>query len=680
MPSPQKTQEILNFVADNPQDPRSIAATQKLGLSPKAIGAWKQVKDDPNLPQRTAVRNKVFNQIADHLPASQEGGGGAGFVNRLVVENLIDSEPELKQKYLQSKGFETRVNEAGDVEVKKPGAAQYSAIDPEGIDRFDLFDIGGDVLEGIVTGIATGAKALGLVGAPATGGASLAAASGLGAAATGGFEAARQGVGMAVGAREEVDPGRIAQSVLIGGAVPFAAPLLSKFGGKVLEAAPKLKPEAAAIKEAAKKIGAKATPGQLYDSRFIQDLEGSLVQASSKLGGLKLRGTVEANKKVLSETSEEILSLASGKTAFEIGSETKDQVLKKLAEKLQPAEEIYNRLEERLRRGAFKPEVGDTINKASQLVKKFKWDKGTVGSLKSYRQDISKAKNLTDIKGIRTAVRNEASMAARQGDFSKAKALGELGAELTVARSKTLRTLANNETVGDAADILQSLDFADKTYAESIGFVENALLNRGKQIKGGPLSSAKQFFEKTPETQIINKVLKTADPKKMQAVKEAFPEAFETLKTGKIQEILERSTVGGDINAKKLIKIINNMPPESARLIFDAEKKEAAAAMQTFLEDPSQTGKSLDFQNFLTGFSLLSQASSLLKSGALKAATKSGQTRELIEGIAQNQLVKPFASGLGARATTEIGIRQFMPPTESQGFNIPNGFKIPGGP
>ena len=130
-----------------------------------------------------------------------------------MIKNLISENTDLQQKYLQKKGFQTRL--VGDrVEVRQPGQERFSVIDPEGFDLFDVTDVAGDIAEAIATAAASGAKAIGLVGAPATAGGSLLAGSALGGAATGGFETARQGVGIAAGLREEFDPGTVSYTHL----------------------------------------------------------------------------------------------------------------------------------------------------------------------------------------------------------------------------------------------------------------------------------------------------------------------------------------------------------------------------------------------------------------------------------------------------------------------------------
>ena len=199
MPSVKDTELILDYIAENPDTEKAQAAKAKMGLSDNAVSAWKTVQLNPSHPKRTEVRNKIFDTVANSLPADQSGQGGASFKDRFVVQNLIDRDPILQQKYLEKQGYQTKHTNEG-LLVKKPGDAQYKALDPKGLDWFDAFDIVSDVGEAVVTGLATGSKALGALAAPATAGSSLLGSSLVSGVATGAYETAKQGVANAVGA------------------------------------------------------------------------------------------------------------------------------------------------------------------------------------------------------------------------------------------------------------------------------------------------------------------------------------------------------------------------------------------------------------------------------------------------------------------------------------------------
>ena len=668
--------QALDWVADNPNSPQAGEIMQVLGVDSEDIQAWDYARKNPNDKNTTALKNVVFDKVARSNPAVEEQA--VGFLDRFMIKNLISENTDLQENYLRKKGFETR--RVGDrVEVRQPGQERFGVIDPEGFDLFDVTDLVGDAAEAIATAAATGAKALGFVGAPATGGGSLLAGSALGGAATGGFEAARQGVGIAAGLREEIDPGRIAQATAIGATVPGATQLAGKLfsgigkGVRALSRA-KMKPEAEAIEAAAQEIGAKATPGQLIDSATLQRLESAQAQSAGKLGGIGLRQQVQQNIRATQEAAEQIVKEVSGKTAFETGQEAGAQLTKELAERLKPAESIYQKYEGIFSRKAFKPDMGRIKAAIGDLKKEFRLDDKALGFIDNIDSKLPEIKNLDDVKRLRTLVRDSFDPM----DKAKSRVVSRLGSELTEVRSDTLKRLAE-ERGGDFFDVAKKeIEQADSIYKGSINDIKEAILRPGQKMRMSPKKQLADFMERTPEIDRINKVLKTNDPKKIAAVKRAFPESFETLRQGKIQEIATRAETQGAVNPRKLANMMDKLPPETARLIFGAEAAGKAKALKTFLDSiPPMTGPSgtpAGLEIFRT-FNVLSQAASVGRSRFSK----------LLENIARGKDI-PTRLGRGlqtpsARGAAVFGVRQLTPPPrDNRGLqlNIPSrGLNIP---
>ena len=669
MPTVKETEQILDYISQNPGSIKSNAAKQKLGISDSAVSSWKAIRENPNHPKAAQVKNKIFDQISTSMPAKQEPGG-TGFVDRFVVKNLIDRDPDLQEKYLQKKGYDTRIVD-GELQAKTKDQVQFSAVDPEGFDRFDVFDVFGDALEAVVTGVASGAKAIGLVGAPATGGAALAAGSALGGAATAGFEAAKQGVAQAVGAREDFDVSRITQAGIMGATIPG----VTKAAGGALKAvgkglgfgmgkAVKLKPDATAIKEAAEEIGAKATPGQLFDSPLVQKLESSLQQSAGKLGGIGLRAQTQANQKAAREAGELIVKDASRKTAFEVGQEAEEKILNTLEKRLAPAEEIYKKYEDLFKNTKF--DKKSILNQIESIKNNFKGDEKVLSALKSQKNIVDNIDNISALKSFRSRLGQRARGISE--DPVTKKALMELYDATTNARTDALLDAASKQGGGVFEAAQREIKIADGLYKEVANDVKEALADRGSRIVGSPRSIAKRFFEKTPEVNRINKILKTNDPKKIAAIEKTFPEAFNVLRAGKIDEIMERSLSKGEISPRKLTNIINKMPKETQLLVFGKNAIKKADALKTYLDNlpdklgPSGTPEGLEFFGL---FNILKQATSFGRQGLMDTLTNSQLGKDIFAKVGSS-LQAP-----GTVAGAAFGARQFMPPTKDE-FNTPD--------
>jgi len=632
MPKIADDRRALDILAEDPTNSAAPQIMGKLGVNQDDVRAFQisnkleaENPDDPRIPQ---LRNKVFKKVAETNPSEDMGfftTGGAGGFDRFVAKNIIDQNPQVQETYFKRKGFQTRFID-GNLEVRKETDVNFKPVDPEGIDAFDAFDVVGDIIEGAVATLAEtgGAIVGGLTGAP-LGPVGIGAGIGVGKALGGGvttalFETGRQLASKAFGAREEIE----GQPILQAGAIGALLPAALRGGGTVLKGTSKviskglskfqggLKKTAPEIEAAARELGAKATPGQLFDSRIVQELESAQAQSGGMIGGISTRKQIEQNKQAVQEVADALVSEASSKSKFELGDEVGQMLSEDLATKLAPAEAIYSGLENQFKRKAFTPNVSPLKAKIEQLQKEFKFDKEAMGALSDVEKSIfkveknidtgedeiiSQIKNLDDLKKFKTSIGR--IIGSDSGNFSKRDALSPLYGAATETRSKTLLDLAEKADLekGGKGEFFKKakadIELADQIYKESIGEISNVILKPGEKLKGGPKRALQKFLEKTPEIERIKKILNTNDPKKIAKVKADFPEAFEKLRGSRIAEIAESSSVGGEVNPLKLSKKINALPPESIKLLFGENAEKKAKALQIFLQNvPKPTGPS----------------------------------------------------------------------------------------
>ena len=449
---------------------------------------------------------------------------------------------------------------------------------------------------------------------------------------------------------------------------------LLKAGGKAISKAVPLQEGAEQVIKAAKKLGVKPTPGQLYDSQLVKKLESALVQQRGKIGGAKLRSQIDDNIKVLKKEADNLVSRSSGKSAIEIGSEAKDQINKAVQKRLQSASDLYNRFEDAY--GKAKADIQPIRDALDDLASRFagtpelakvkKWQKSIdkvtkkkVGKevVKSREAQVKTIENLKEFRTSVGKLRASADPAERQ----IASRLYEAASK---ARSDSLVDAA--EFSGDLAEgVAESLiRQADEIYSQTAKEVET-LLTRGKKVKGGVKRAVEDFLEKTSDESIVEKLIKSADFEKTDAIRKAFPEAFETLRIGKIDNIAARAAVKGEISPNRLSKIINSMSEPTAELILGKGAKAKGRALKTFLDsvpeklNPSGTA---EMANLVKMFNILSQVGSVSQSVALSALTSGMKIQRA------GQVVSGFSLPLGA--TQALG-KTILPKDKNQGFNTP---------
>lgn len=687
MPELNVIKQSLDTIADNPNHPKAGAVMEKLGLDVTAVNAWKAIKDNPQHPKAAEVKNKIFDRIANTLPADPVKGrfevGPLSFNERFDIKNLLDRDPIAAQKFL-----ETRVDEQGNrkyvarvrdgkLEVRKPDQPVFQDIEFEGMDIIDPFDIAFDIGKSLFEGAAATAGLI--AGAPLGPAASGAAAVTAGTAAGAFTEGLKQSIAKGMGLREDYDPGRITQEALISGAGSIIGPagkrLAQATGGLIKRTAPKMVADAQAIKEAGKRLGIKPMLRQLYDSDTVRLLEENLEKTLGTIPGAGIRRQAKKNIEKLDEIADAMIGSAKNVDIVDVGESAKDSIKKSLAKRLEPIEEIYNNVQGFLKGVDDYIDVDYMKKNADELIGKHKFSDSAATAVNKFKNKIDQVDTLADLKEFRTTIFNDIKEAQAKKNFAEVRALSDVYQVLTKARSRSLDAMIDNapqkgSELAQAAKI--ALQKADKQFAELNNQVKAAIVERGKKAMG----SAKQIvdgFDEILEKDFVRKMLNVNDPKRIKLFKQEFPEAFEILREGKIAEI-SKASLNAKTNSLRINTIMNRiekMPRASKELIFGEDAIRKVKDLQTLFKvmpppiNPSGTSHNLMSP---TGFTkaLISNFSALSDRARLSILTNQASLGNFIEGTAN------LIGDTGAVAIARSIIRNEIP-TEAQerSFGIP---------
>jgi len=601
MPTIDETATILDYIVENPGNPKAIQARQKLGVSDDALQAWQAVKENPDHEKKTQVRNKVFDEVAMAQPAGEVGRfspGGADAVTRLAVKNLINESPKEIEGYLQRRGFQTRVVD-GAFQVKKPGETQFKPLDSEKFDIFDIPDLAGDVIEGIATGFGfLGGSVGGLPGAVAGG-----------AVGAGLAETARQAVGKATGVRREIDPLLVAESAGFGA----AGGAIGKIGGEALKATGRglgkamaklaggatVKPERAEIEAAAERLGLRPTPGQLIDSKTLQEMEEIAFNQRQIFQTAPLRTQKERNKKIVQSVADDILKTNTFIDKEISGVQAKNEIVKVIENRLEKPEAIYSQFEETLGQlpilssskglaavGEKQAAKNAFEQRGDEIIKRLKGDRKTVNLVRSIIEDSKTLENINDIKVFRTTI---GGMIDAQSSPNTKYAARELYKAASDWRKEALVNAAKASGDKELADkAVKILSKADQEYKKVIDDLNTAILPRGKEIKLGPREGLQQFFNKYADSKYIYQTLDTQDTERIKVLRDEFPEAFEIMRDAVIQKMAERSGT-----PKAILKKVENLPANAKKLLFGEDALQKAEDLRIWinsLPDPKEIG------------------------------------------------------------------------------------------
>lgn len=607
--------EALNWLKSAPESPGKSPVMDVLGIDNEDLTALKWVDQNPNHEKAQEVKNIVYQKMADKLPVIQEQGVSAK--ERFTVKNLLDTAgPEIQQKYLQDKGYATRVKN-DQLQVRKADQGIWSVVDPNEIDIQDLLDHVGDVIE-IGAGI------------PATLGGGFAGGAAVGA----GFEAGKQALGKALGVRESVSPFEVGVQGALGGLGAKAGQLIGKGAEKAYSSTLKYLADAVpaknveAVTKAAKALGIdKLFPTQKVESKLVERLTSEQID-TGLLGGYKARSLMRQASTAVENEAKSLVSEAASKTPYEFGDQITKQVEEAVAKKLAPAKELYSQLETNLKFIPVKKQELQSV--ISDLQNEFKLS-GTSGELRNIAKDLSTIRSLDDLKAVRTSIGGRKSIVTSP---ETAKLYDTAYQKLTDVRSNVLKDNYPNQKA--------AIEKADSIYKQTATEIEN--LFGLKAIKGSVTGAVGKQLENLPKEKVLDKIFKTGDLDQLKGLQTNFPTIFEDARKFKLSQIADKATYQGELTPTRLVKEIDKLTPEVSNLLFGAEGSAKAKNLKIYLDSlPKNMNLSGTTHQKLTLDVLnpLSQAASvgrsillgLIESNALKpAGAISGVTKGLIGG------------------------------------------------
>jgi len=350
MPSIKTDKDILDTISD-PEvygSPEYNQAKTRLGVDDSDVEKYKIatefLKENPEDQMAIKARNQIYNKVASNRPAVNVQGVGS--LDRFAIKNLISDEPVLQQRYLEKKGYQTRVVN-GEVEVKKPDQASFQKIDPDGLDWLDATDLLSDVIEG---GIAGAAGAAGFtIGGPG-------GAFALGGAGAATAETLRQAVAKYSGLREELNPIKSAEAGFLEGAANVILPGATRYVRKRLERgldvakdfAATLKESATEIADTIKKSGLEPIKAQLTTSKRYRDLVADQIKSPPSLYSNSLKKKINQDFDNIRDEARSIITPEITKDLGERGVELANAMSDDLAVFVAPAKALYESAELKL--------------------------------------------------------------------------------------------------------------------------------------------------------------------------------------------------------------------------------------------------------------------------------------------------------------------------------------------
>jgi hypothetical protein len=338
-----------------------------------------------------------------------------------------------------------------------------------------------------------------------------------------------------------------------------------------------VKANAKAIEEAATALGFKPTPAMLSNNLTMQALESSLDQSAS-IGGLAVRsGKTGTNqlRQGLKQAASKFGDEASSMSKVDLGDAIKADILEKVNLRYEPVGKSFDSIRE-------STQFMEVPEKSKQiLARNFLRQKDVALSPTSswgqkaarYANDLENVKSVDDIKRLRSLALNEARASMEPNEQRVLNYIGDRlqaleGVTIKRAASATAPTPKQGVKVGN--DLVKQLRNTRKDFKgiiQPLGEVaKESGLSRPKTIK-----DFARVISETPSEKLPDMLFRINNTRALNLLKKEFPTSFDLIRNQRIGEIIEKSSVKGEILPSKLLKNLKAIGPEARELIFNSK-------------------------------------------------------------------------------------------------------------
>lgn len=660
----------------------SIEKSQKYGLDSSGIGAWGATENmEVDDPTRIAVRNKVFDTISKNLPVDEVSTLNTW--DRLKINNLIDERPDLQEKYLRKKGYDTRIDQ-GTVVFKRPDEAQFRAIEPGGWDVLEVFDWVDEAADIAAETFALGVKGIGTMTGP-TGMALGAAAAGTATAAT---EAAKQAIGIGAGVREEMDIGDIGKAFAEGAGGELTGRFVDTFTARPMRflfgETQKPSIDADDLDEAEKLLDIKLPPGRKMAEGSVQRGREALLLKEGADFNKNLQHVVQQIDDVKSKFVSDFEAEAIRKK-IDLAEGFREKLGKELDAKLEPIEKVYAALDHTFDKMVKEGDMDldnellfdllvDVRDQAMQL----ETGAQNVGTVMD--RIIADSMNVQTIKGdvqsvseLRTRVRR--IKAATKDDPVLSDALDEAYDRITAFRSDQLKELAEefpDELSGGVfgPTALDALQNADRNYASLQERFKAAFRTTKPEKKQNAQTILDTINELDPD-KFLTKHGRNIE--RLEAMKKEYPETFKVIRAGIVGDIYQKAVKGTDLepSAEDILGQLNKMDAAKRAVLFGADdraKQDALIKVINAMDIKADKKAQFQLRRFLNTGSAMLNTLPLVPAATEMARANLYEFQlswiaKKVAPLLEKTAERPLRTAVGT-----IGLQQAFSPTESQGI------------
>ncbi len=413
------------------------------------------------------------------------------------------------------------------------------------------------------------------------------------------------------------------------------------------------KENAAEIGAAAGRLGFKPSPGMLLQNPQVQQLESSLYQSPSLVGSGYRKEFIEPGVEAISKNVESTLGGAKGMLPSEHGAIAKDVISKTIKGRAELPAMMFDDLKNSTRAMDVPEKTVQRIQSNISNIEGAKVGPARTAAQK-WANEIQNVKSVDDLKILRTQAQRVAS--SPMIDPNEKYVAGEVAAKLTRAeQSQILRnalasaaTKKEGELVGK--EIINDFKTARGLWASLYKDLE-PVKSAGVGKTAKTYSQVLTKLEEIPDEKIAEKLFTTQNRANLEQLKSRLPEAYESLRSAKLDAIRTSSLKDDELNLAKLLNSVKGIEEPTRKMIFGENSAQVIRDLETVknaipkMVGPSGTPHGIEVSKLLSLEGLGAELTRLKQVGLIKAIQRGGLiTQPTVERI--SPLVKTGAQGL----------------------------------
>lgn len=376
--------------------------------------------------------------------------------------------------------------------------------------------------------------------------------------------------------------------------------LLGKAASKFVQPAKESAPE---ILAAGERLGVKPTRGMLTSNPAVQNLESSLSQ-SPTYAGRQTSEPIDAIQKKLSSNAQEILKPGTVKglgteslSSYQTGAEASSGIVSKAAERVAPAQMVYQDLEQYaphidIKEGSKKAIANNIRNHPMATAVK-----GSPASQMANQiaDSVDGLQSLDQLRTLKSYVGKSMDAAQGKPEYGVlADSYGKLSKleQTSITRSAVESARTTGEGQKLASEMVSNIKGANKVYSQAMTEFKQAASDWKLGKFGGPQGFAKKV-ESIPNEKLADKIFDPENYDSLVRMQKQFPDSFEALRKGKLADLWDKAKSGDKVDPTKLVKLANQLTPEAKNLIFGKETTQTLKDMETMITNfPKKVGAS----------------------------------------------------------------------------------------